>query len=427
MLALGGEELKITTTAFAPLHDVEEINSLITDEAKKETLDTATIPTVQDLQSAIQKISGCDLAAANGKSWVDTFNKFTNEGKTDDAKNLYAEDSLKALRDDLTDLAKEVEYALDEDSTSTANQATRIDKLITGDTPAGQAKKLVNSADAGSDDTPIYFSNGVPKACTGVGVGRLKGKTPTKQVGGIYTSSAITANSLEELFAKMFGISLSGAPTAGSFTFSLNKYSDTLDLTTTSYSLTADWSINDTDTIYKGSYTPTIGGTTGTAVTKGENASCSGSVSFNLSISPEDTSKTITGSVAYNAVEGSFTAGTLTASNRSFTINRNWRWGPMNDLKTEANTSKNTTLDYTKAVDGQYLIIRYPKAWGKLNGIWNEKTSQEMLGAAFSKDPQIVDYSGKAVDSGVNTNYYYYEYRSFNAQNLTDGFKLTLS
>lgn len=55
--ALGGEELKVTTTAFAPLHSVDEINNLITDESKKETLNPEAIPSVQSLAEEISNLS----------------------------------------------------------------------------------------------------------------------------------------------------------------------------------------------------------------------------------------------------------------------------------------------------------------------------------------------------------------------------------
>ena len=58
---------------------------------------------------------------------------------------------------------------LSDDATSTANNATRIDLLETGGTPAGKAKALNNSTAIGSSSIPVYFTaDGKPTAITAI-------------------------------------------------------------------------------------------------------------------------------------------------------------------------------------------------------------------------------------------------------------------
>jgi hypothetical protein len=128
----------------------------ITDEAikNKVLVSEDVVPTVQQLESAIAKIQG------KGKTTI-----------SDILAELQSKpDSVKALRDDLDELAKEVEYELD---SIDASQKSRIDKLELGDTPAGRAKKLYDSTKsqdfaAGNINKPVYFEGGVPKECSNV-------------------------------------------------------------------------------------------------------------------------------------------------------------------------------------------------------------------------------------------------------------------
>ena len=116
--ALGGNDLAISSAVIAPLHSLEEVNSLVADKEITEDIDTNIVPTVQQLEEALVKMSGISGDAQNVQAVIDSYD--ANEPA----------DTLVTLRTDLDTLTKEVTHELsgnEERETFIAN--TRIDRL----------------------------------------------------------------------------------------------------------------------------------------------------------------------------------------------------------------------------------------------------------------------------------------------------------
>ncbi len=216
----------------------------------------------------------------------------------------------------------------------------------------------------------------------------VAGNYATKTVGGISAGSQINKDiTVSGLLKTILGIKDGVAPSG--FSFSISPNSITADLDKTSQSITATWSVSNGGT-YTGNYTPTIGGVKGTAKNKSGGTITGITVTFAAS----DTSKSISGSAAYSAATG-FSAGTLTGSAKSLTINRMCHYGPSGKLVTSGRTTKNNwKVESSTALDNEYFEFSYPKVWGTLSSITDNDTGYEALGSAFNSTPAETTLNG---------------------------------
>ena len=130
--ALGGNELSLknNTVMNATVHSLEDISETLEADITPEV-----VPTVQDLEAAIIKLSGHTVNESTTNSKINTF---LNDS------TFSTDKTLTKLREDLDDLTKEVEYELDL-TDSIANLKPRIASLEGGNTPAGKATKLATA------------------------------------------------------------------------------------------------------------------------------------------------------------------------------------------------------------------------------------------------------------------------------------------
>jgi hypothetical protein len=192
LAALGSKALELPET-------LTTLSATVIPETIPETLENeilveeTIVPTVQELEKAINKICGIEYT----KDATLPASQKVNDIISD------CSDSITQLRDDLEELAAEVDYVLSEESDSEANNATRLDiaetkfanlitsldlkKVVSTESVStegrsvGMARKLVewskkegqttdqnNGIAVGSASIPVYFQGGLPQVCTSI-------------------------------------------------------------------------------------------------------------------------------------------------------------------------------------------------------------------------------------------------------------------
>ena len=395
-----GVKVSNENVALATVHSVSSINNLVPEVEVTDDFDPESVPTIEELTKAVVKLEG--------SGWDDK-NTATDNLNT----VLSTTDSIKALRDDLTDLAKEVVYdlggAADGLGTAIDYANTRIDKAE--DTLANHNTRIEALEET---DTLMNLKNGyVTKAVGGI----AKDKTLASQV-----------TDLEDLIKKLLGIQDGRAPYGLTVTLyksdgSVLESTITAALNATDITeVSARWSLN--AGTYTGTYAPSITGTNASVPSLSEDiAATSGTINgITIKLAGSHTSAKVAYRVDYSTfgeVPGSY----LEASD-SITINRNCYYGPDGGtLSISARASVNNWNVTHDTLNNKQFVIMYPKAWGALKSITDNDTGYEALGDTFNKiDPNNLK-SGDTVTKNGGT---YYVYKTHKPQNAKMNFTLKL-
>jgi hypothetical protein len=349
-------------------------------EVLADDFDPESVPTVEQLTAAVLQL--------NGNTW-DMSETTANNLKA--VLNDTDKDSLKAIRADLTELAKEVEYDLGgaEDLLGTAidYEHTRIDNLVETDT-------LKNIKDG-------YVTN---------------------TVGGISAGSTLSSqltntNDLEDLIKKLLGIKIGKAPSGLSVTLYYADGADkdkqlpsslTAALNANAINVYATWSLS--AGTYDGEYTPSVSSlSNATASTDIDSTtSTSGTIEgITITLAGAHVSASVKCKISFNKVSDDIPGSYLEASD-AITINRTCYFGPDNGTLDSTNrTSKSNWTVTSSALNNKYFVILYPKAWGPLTSITDNDTQYEALSSTFAGTPETVTKNGGE----------YYKYKTINKQN----------